>query len=49
LIKRLAVRKAMVHLFAIDELDVKRLRVGELVITDRITTPANEPLEPIAR
>ncbi len=49
LIKRLAVRRARIHSFAIDELDVKRLRVGELVITDRITTPANEPLEPVAR
>jgi hypothetical protein len=48
LIKRLAVRRARVHSFAIDELDVKRLRVGEFVITDRITTPSTESVEAIA-
>ncbi len=48
LIKRLAVRRARIRSFAIDELDVKRLRVGALVITDRITTPPTEPVEAIA-
>ena len=38
-----------VHSLAIDELDVKRLRVGELVITDAIVTPSNQPLEALTK
>jgi hypothetical protein len=47
-IGRWLVRKARIHSLAIDELDVKRLRVGELVITDAVVTPASQPAEPVA-
>ena len=49
LIKRLAVRKARIHSFTIDELEVKRLRVGEFVLADEVVTPSNKLLEPVAR
>jgi hypothetical protein len=40
LIGRLAVGRARMCSLSLDELDVKRLRVGELVITDAIETPS---------
>ena len=42
MLKRFIVDTSQIRSLEIDDLNVKRLRVGELVVTDKLVTPAHD-------